>query len=344
VHLDVPVNDYRWFRGFNDYDNWQASGMSGEGARSFYYPPKPQKCADCHMPLVASNDPASGDALDYNRTPGDRRHRSHRFIGANQVMPVMLDIPGHETQVVLTEKWLRGEFEIPEIADKWARGPAVALEILAPPEAAPGGDIALKAVVTSNKVGHDFPTGPLDIIQSWVEVVVTDARGRVVYESGTVNERRFIKPGSFMFKAEPVDQYGNLIDRHNLWEMVGVRYRRSLFPGFSDTADYLFRCPGGAGEVSQPPRDEKPHRFAAPEGSSGPLKVTARLLYRKIDQYLLNFMFGEGKGLTAPITEMARAEAIIEVRAPGRRAAIGAGGPPPDPPAVRGSDPGGSAR
>ena len=51
VHLDVPVNSYRWFRGFNDYDNWQASGVSGQGARSFYYPAKPQKCADCHMPL-----------------------------------------------------------------------------------------------------------------------------------------------------------------------------------------------------------------------------------------------------------------------------------------------------
>ena len=42
VHLDVPVNSYRWFRGFNDYDNWQASGVSGQGARSFYYPPKPR--------------------------------------------------------------------------------------------------------------------------------------------------------------------------------------------------------------------------------------------------------------------------------------------------------------
>jgi len=25
VHLDVPVNHYRWIRGFNEYDNWQAS-------------------------------------------------------------------------------------------------------------------------------------------------------------------------------------------------------------------------------------------------------------------------------------------------------------------------------
>ena len=56
VHLDVPVNGYRWIRGFNDYDNWQASGVSGMGARSFYYPPKSQRCVDCHMPKVASND------------------------------------------------------------------------------------------------------------------------------------------------------------------------------------------------------------------------------------------------------------------------------------------------
>jgi hypothetical protein len=33
VHLDVPVNHYRWIRGFNEYDNWQASGVSGQGAR-----------------------------------------------------------------------------------------------------------------------------------------------------------------------------------------------------------------------------------------------------------------------------------------------------------------------
>src|SRR5438128_367524 len=56
VHLDVPVNHYRWIRGFNEYDNWQASGVSGQGARSFYYPARPAQCADCHMPLTQSKD------------------------------------------------------------------------------------------------------------------------------------------------------------------------------------------------------------------------------------------------------------------------------------------------
>jgi hypothetical protein len=77
VHLDVPVNNYRWIRGFNDYDNWQASGVSGQGARSFYYPPSPMKCSDCHMPLVPSNDPAAKNG----------RVRSHEFLAANTALP-----------------------------------------------------------------------------------------------------------------------------------------------------------------------------------------------------------------------------------------------------------------
>jgi hypothetical protein len=86
VHLDIPVNNYRWFRGFNDYDNWQASGVSGQGARAFYYPPKSQKCADCHMPLVASNDPAAKNGMI----------RSHRFPAANTALPF---VNGDQTQL-----------------------------------------------------------------------------------------------------------------------------------------------------------------------------------------------------------------------------------------------------
>ena len=77
VHLDVPVNGYRWFRGFNDYDNWQASGVSGQGARSFYYPAVSQGCGDCHMPLVASKDPAAKNGFV----------KSHRFPAANTALP-----------------------------------------------------------------------------------------------------------------------------------------------------------------------------------------------------------------------------------------------------------------
>ncbi|MGH7677784.1 MAG: multiheme c-type cytochrome, partial [Gemmatimonadaceae bacterium] len=284
--IDEEINRVGWVQLQNQYDNWRKSRWNHPGDAH-----KTIECRECHMPLEDSTDPAAGDALDYNRTVADRKHRSHRFIGANQAIPALLGLPGAGEQVRLVERWLKGEYPIPEIAHKWTEGPAVALELVCPPEAAPGESVTVRAVITSNKVGHDFPTGPLDIIQSWVELTVADPSGRQIFASGHRDPRHFIEPGTFMFKAEPVDQYGNLIDRHNLWEMVGVRYRRALFPGFSDTAEYNFRCSGNASRGGA--LEGRTLSFEAPAGGAPELRVQARLLYRKVDQYLLNFMFGE---------------------------------------------------
>jgi hypothetical protein len=265
------------------------------------------------MPLEASKDPAAGDSLDYNRSANDKKHRSHRFIAANQFMPALLKLPGYDTQLALTDKWLRGEYDIPEIEHKWAKGSTVSLQLVTPKQVAPGEEIQVKAVIASNKVGHDFPTGPLDIIQSWVELIVKDDQGNVVYQSGTVDQENFIQKGSFIFKAEGVDQYGNLIDRHNLWEMVGVRFRRSLFPGFADFAEYTFACPSSVPMKEMPTSYERGFNVQPPKGVSGTLHLSAKLRYRKVDQFLLNYMFGKEKGITAPITDMSEAHATIQV-------------------------------
>ncbi len=247
------------------------------------------------MPLQESLDPASGDPLDYNRTADDQRHRSHRFLGANQFVPKLLDLARADEHVQLTEKWMQGNIEIPEIADKWRSGPAVPLELVVQDKVSPGQEVKVQTVITNNKVGHDFPTGPLDIIQAWVELVVKDQNGNEIFTSGVRDDRHFIEPGSFIFKAEAVDQYGNLIDRHNLWEMVGVRYRRTLFPGFADRASYTFLCPADlvSSEV-QPPEEEE--FMQVPDGKVTELNITAKLLYRKVDQFLRIFFRGGSQG------------------------------------------------
>jgi hypothetical protein len=132
------------------------------------------------------------------------------------------------------------------------------------------------------------------MIQSWVEVHVIDidGGGREIFTSGTRDARNFIAPGSFLFKAEPVDQHGNLIDRHNLWEMVGVRFRRALFPGYSDAVEYPVAA------------------------SAGRYQVTAILQYRKVDQFLANYLMGENSGVTAPVVEISRASAVIQLAPP----------------------------
>jgi hypothetical protein len=151
----------------------------------------------------------------------------------------------------------------------------------------------------------------LDIIQSWVDLNVTDATGAEIFRSGSLDQGNMIQPGSFLFKAEPVDRYGNLIDRHNLWEMVGVRYRRSLFPGFADTAEFSFPCSATVARASD--GNKKEQQFKVPGKVTGPLQVHARLLYRKIDQFLLNFLFGADKGYTAPVTVMSEDQTLVQV-------------------------------
>lgn len=318
--IDAEVNRVGWVQLQNQYDNWAASHWNKKGEAH-----KTIECRECHMPLVGSRDPAAGDALDYNRTPRDGQHRSHRFLGANTIIPSFQrnELPGWETHLKLTEQWLRGEIAIPEIADKWSHGPIVKVAATAPDAVAAGENIPLRVVMASNKVGHDFPTGPLDIIQSWLDITVTDDRGAVVWTSGKRDDRHFLQPGTFLFKAEPVDQHGNLIDRHNLWEMVGVRFRRALFPGYSDTVNFSIACSGsGVGDTNAirgaplPEQLEVPAPpFPAP-GGAGEYRIAVALQYRKVDQFLLNYLLGETNTLTAPVTEIARTEVKVRVTSP----------------------------
>lgn len=300
--VDKEVNNFGWVQLQNQYDNWRKSKWNHgkEAAKTI-------ECRECHMPLVVSKDPSAGDTADYNRTVTDGKHRSHRFLGANQFIPSLLKLPGASEQDALTGKWLKGELPIPEIAGKWASGTALSLDLDVPGKVLRGEALKVRAVISSNKVGHDYPTGPLDIIQSWIELKVTDGSGKTVFVSGQPDQRGMLPPGTFMFKAEPVDRYGNLIDRHNLWEMVGVRYRRSLFPGYSDVAEYQVSCPGTPA-TSAP---ERKLEIPATQ-STGPLTIEAKLQYRKIDQFLIDFMF-PGEGLSSPVTTLASASAKVDV-------------------------------
>jgi hypothetical protein len=310
--IDQEVNRVGWVQLQNQYDNWAASHWNHKGdSRSTV------ECRECHMPLIDSHDPAAGDDMDYNRTAGDHKHRSHRFLAANSFVPALLQLPGAEQQVELTQRWLQGKIEIPEIQNKWADGPVVKVRLEAPATAEPGKSFPVRVVMISNKVGHDYPTGPLDMIQSWVEIRVQDDAGHLIFTSGERNEKHFLVPGTFLFKAEPVDQYGNLIDRHNLWEMVGVRYRRSLFPGYSDTVEYNVMCPSGGPALPLSKINPQRDFSVRAGGAKGKLHIEATLHYRKIDQFLLNYVMGENSGLTAPVIDIASTSADVCVSKPG---------------------------
>jgi len=281
VHLDVPVNAYRWFRGFNEYDNWQASGVSGEGARSFYYPPKPQKCADCHMPLVASDDPAAKDG----------KVRSHRFPGANTALPF---VNGHAEQLRVTQEFLKdGQVSVDvfgivrggpappagegravagagegRLASTFAQGeesmsfgaaqafvrpPA---EVIAPidkvgPTVRRGESVRVEVVLRTRKVGHFFPGGTVDAFDVWVELEAVDDRGRTLLHSGRVEDggKGPVEPGAHFYRSLMLDEHGNPINKRNAWMTRSVAYVRLVPPGAADTIHYRLDVPEDAGDA-----------------------------------------------------------------------------------------------
>jgi tetratricopeptide (TPR) repeat protein len=287
VHLDVPVNSYRWFRGFNEYDNWQASGISGEGARSFYYPAKPQKCADCHMPLIdAPKDPAAKNG----------KVRSHRFPGANTAVPFA---NGDHEQVRITQEFLRdGQVSVdlfgiarvaeaaegglqagqgasgaarggePQLASTFAQGEeagsfGTAAAVLTPPvevigplgKVVPtvrrGESLRVEVVVRTRKVGHFFPGGTVDAQEVWVELEAVDDRGRSILHSGAVADegRGPVDPGAHIYRALLLDERGNPINKRNAWMARSVAYVRLIPPGAADTVHYRLRIPEDAGDT-----------------------------------------------------------------------------------------------
>ncbi len=283
----------------NQYDSWKGS---------HWFVPDPHNaqradasktlaCRDCHMRLEPSQDPVA--------SARGGKHRHHGFIAANQWLPLYHGLPGAEKHVRLTEEWLQGKTVLPEIADRWPGGPIVPVSIHAPAEVRPGEPVRLRVAIENSKVGHTFPTGPLDVIQSWVDVRVTQG-GREVFRSGAVDEKGFLQEGAFELKAEGVDRAGHLIDKHNLWDMVGARFRRAVHPGTSDTEEFTFECACESAPAERVTQVE----FRAADGDE--LVVTATLRYRKVNQTLLNMLDPGGKD-TSPITDISSATARIRV-------------------------------
>lgn len=306
-YLDEEINDFGWVQGQNQYDSWRKSRWHDEND-----PDKTLSCRECHMPLMASKDPAAGDHQDDTRRPDDGTHRSHRFLGANQFIPLYHNLPGAEEQVRQIVEWLRGEYEIPEIAHKWTEGPVVRMSLDVPEEVRPGEEVRIRTRLTNNKTGHDFPTGPLDMIEGWVELTVSDEAGNIVFRSGTLDERDYLENPQIVFKKELIDRDGEPVDRHNLWDAVASKYGRSLFPGFTDTTQFSFQCPAMASEDASP---EEAHSIVLPEEMAGQtLTVRATLWYSKFKAPFMDKVFGEEAKMRAPATAITEASAVIHIR------------------------------
>jgi len=268
------------------YDDWKHAQWN-----TAHDPRKRLHCQQCHMYYLEAPSGNLADPYDLRAGLG-RRHRNHFFAAANQFMPEALGSPDAAGQIQRVTDWLHGDRVAPEIEPAWPRGPVMALKIDAPATATRGGSLRLQAVLTNRKAGHGFPTGPLNIVRAWLELTVSDARGREIFHSGHLDEGNHIEAGSYVLKPLAIDLHGAMIQEPDLWHPSGPRYRPAVLPGQSAAYDYEFRVPGDV---------------------RGPLAVRARLLYRKANQFFMDSVYPDAHR-TARVTDVSSAAAEIQLR------------------------------
>ncbi len=266
------------------FDDWKSGKWNTDSDSS-----KRLYCQQCHMGLVATSRYAA-DPYDLKKAWGSR-HRNHAFAAANQYMPTAIATHNAKAQVDKAHQWLRGERAVPEIENAWPKGPIVELKLNVPETVRPTEQANFTVTLTNNRVGHMFPTGPLNIARAWVEVVVEDETGKTIFHSGLLDRDFHIEDGSYILKPLAINMGGEKIMKRDLWHPVGPRFRRAILARESDGYDYV---------------------LSVPPDAHGPLTVKARLRYSKANQFFMDAVHPVQRR-TAPITDISSAVRTIAV-------------------------------
>lgn len=228
VGLTVAQNGYRFMRGPDEFGTWQESAISGQSIHGFQAPGPARSCLSCHAPHGSA--PRVPDAV----------------AGP----PITLDLFGRRAEgsgLTSREPW------------------AAPLE-RASPFLRPGIATVVDVVVVNRGLGHAFPGGFTDIRDIWLQLTVTDGRGKTILAHGLRDARGKLAPDTHGFGLLPLDREGNPL-RHNELErwVASAREAAGIAPGESHVARY---------------------RLDAPAAAHGPLTIQARLNERR---YTLEF-------------------------------------------------------
>ncbi len=283
VGIPYALNHYKDFlRGQNHYDTFLLSGVSGHGARSFYYPPEAKgQCVNCHMNFVASSD---FGARDFDGKAGREIH-NHLFLGANTGLATLV---GNKETAEAHAKFLKDakvRVDLFALRD----GGGVDGAFLGPlrpdvPTLKPGHEYLVETVVRTLGLGHPLSQGTVDSNEIWVELIAK-ADGRVIGRSGGISEDGVVDPYAHFINVYMLDRDGNRIDRRNPQDIFVPLYNKQI--------------PPGAGQVVH---------FGLEVGAQvkGPITLEARVNYRKFDRKYMDYIFGKAKGPELPVTVMAR--------------------------------------
>ena len=277
VNLPFTLNHYKeWLRGQNHYDSWLLSGVSGHGAKSFYYPPKAQtECNTCHMPLKESGD----FGAKYFDDTGKLKTHNHFFPSANTGINWLTN---NDAAIEHHKEFMKGIMRVDVFGVR--EGGNMEGKLTAPlrpevPTLKPGNKYLLETVIRTVKMGHHFTQGTTDSNEIWLEVVVTSGDQKIG-ASGEMQDDNSVDPWSHFVNNFMLDKDGNRIDRRNAQDIFTPLYMHQIPPGAGQTVHYS---------------------FTMPKNVTAPVNVKLRLLYRKFDSTYMEFVDEKMAAMKQPI-------------------------------------------
>ena len=265
VSLPGEVTAYKEFlRGQNHYDSYLLSGVSGHGARSFYYPPKAEaNCNECHMPAVASNE----FGAKYMEQLGGLGVHTHAFPSANSALGHWM---GDKEQIELHRSYLTGTLRVDlfGLRQEGSIDGVLNAPLADSANVEKGQTYLIETVLRTMKLGHHFSQGTTDSNQIWIEMTAKQG-DQLIGHSGHRDEREVVDAWSHFVNTFMLDREGNRINRRNAQNIFTPLYSHQIPPGAGQTVHY---------------------KLAVPEDSDEPIVVTAKLLYRKFDTEYLDYI------------------------------------------------------
>ena len=230
------------------FDQWQKSDW-----------PQYQNCVDCHLPRFQLDE--NGYTFFDHRLMG-----INTDLGMN-AKPEAGDAPYIKQFTAFTEKFVAGTYEYcnyplmaepigykfaPDMEEKLSPftlysfedvrrffatmymlsgGPAVTLAVEVPRTLRDGDKLDLRTVTTNARIGHNFPSGPIDVQETWLEALLQDSEGRVIAHIGGLDAvNRVDGAAPILGSRGIVDAQGNKLIHHEFWRAKRVVDKRVLAP------------------------------------------------------------------------------------------------------------------
>lgn len=209
----------------NTYTEWKFSVYAQKGIQ----------CQDCHMVPVEVAIKTAKTLKKPEKLPGkpcttgpNRDYMyTHEFVGGNAVITKIMGSQKHADMAILRLQ-NAAELEVKFEKDKTGLG-------------------NINVRVINETAGHNLPTSLTEVREMWLEIIVKDKKGNIVYQSGVLDKDGNIPDGTEVFNAYAVDEMG----KHTVkpWEIARFEYNNTIPPKGSKKVNYKFALPKGEKEL-----------------------------------------------------------------------------------------------